>query len=669
MNKKFTCLFALSLLAVFVFTANAFALNNSSPFHVSKWSSYQNQNIKARYSDYVYAYSLPNFGQNCFYFARLVTNKTSGADFYRQTSDMRAIDTNSITGKYTLIAQHFGSVTQQQVKDAFSKASPGDVVQYKRYSSYSRAIKQHTLIIASVNSYGFETLEANFTYGKITNGSRSFSTFTSENNAAGSSGGFSIYHFGSGNNNNNVVTVKPTINSVPNGSIAVAGEYFSEKCTAEGSNITWKISSGAYPKNLSMNSSTGEFSGTVNSSIGKDTRMPVQYNFKVKASNSAGSDTKSGWIRVYAPHVINTSSLPNGKVGSYYSQTISAQGTEYSMRWTLKSGSLPPGLKFNASNNKRTATISGTPTRAGNYTFTVQLYNLVGNANTTTTKKFTMTINYGGYISRVRDTSITTSGTFASGIVDRSYSRYISVNNVTREKFSVTSTFTKPDGLEFVTSGRLIYLKGIPTKAGNYRFSIRITREDGHFNEVGPFNMSVYSRNSSTYAVKVSEAEELDEFSSENALTPLYLVSDKNKNLEGSVTVEACQPLEFKIGEWIDESGFYVEEISDFEILIDDEVSEHVTILDNNSFLIESEAVTGEFTVCARALAGDIEIRTNEINIVTDTTQTGSDISNVIAADSDSKNTEESSSTGGCNITLGGTMLLALCGTMIFRKK
>ena len=59
--------------------------------------------------------------------------------------------------------------------------------------------------------------------------------------------------------------------------------------------------------------------------------------------------------------------LPGGQVGVAYLQTLTVTGGTSPYTWTP--GALPPGLTFTSSAN--TATISGTPTTAGTYTFLV----------------------------------------------------------------------------------------------------------------------------------------------------------------------------------------------------------------------------------------------------------------------------------------------------------
>ncbi|MDR1741150.1 MAG: putative Ig domain-containing protein [Synergistaceae bacterium] len=72
------------------------------------------------------------------------------------------------------------------------------------------------------------------------------------------------------------------------------------------------------------------------------------------------------------PPAILTTSLPGGTVGEPYSAPLSADGTS-PMAWSVSSGSLPPGLGLNSD-----GLISGTPTEAGTFSFTVTAMNDAG---------------------------------------------------------------------------------------------------------------------------------------------------------------------------------------------------------------------------------------------------------------------------------------------------
>jgi hypothetical protein len=66
---------------------------------------------------------------------------------------------------------------------------------------------------------------------------------------------------------------------------------------------------------------------------------------------------------------ITTSALPQGKVGTAYSQALAASGRIAPYTWSVASGSLPQGLSLAPA----TGVISGTPTAAGISTFTIQV--------------------------------------------------------------------------------------------------------------------------------------------------------------------------------------------------------------------------------------------------------------------------------------------------------
>ena len=80
---------------------------------------------------------------------------------------------------------------------------------------------------------------------------------------------------------------------------------------------------------------------------------------------------------------ITTDTLPNGKVGEAYSQTLTADGTT-PITWNIIGGTLPESLTLNETTGK----ISGTPTAAGTASFTVKAENSAGSD----TKELSITI-------------------------------------------------------------------------------------------------------------------------------------------------------------------------------------------------------------------------------------------------------------------------------------
>ena len=99
-----------------------------------------------------------------------------------------------------------------------------------------------------------------------------------------------------------------------------------------------------------------------------------------------GDDDKGGNTGTGTAPAITTTSLPNGKVNTAYSQTLAASGTA-PITWSLDSGTLPTGLTLNAT----TGVISGTPTTATTSAsaFTVKATNAAGSG----TKELSITIS------------------------------------------------------------------------------------------------------------------------------------------------------------------------------------------------------------------------------------------------------------------------------------
>ena len=100
---------------------------------------------------------------------------------------------------------------------------------------------------------------------------------------------------------------------------------------------------------------------------------------------------------------ITTAALPDGKVGDAYSQTLAATGTN-PIAWSIETGNLPDGLTLVGD------TIKGTPSKAGDFKFTVKATNSGGSD----TKELTIKVA-DAEAAKYHNVTLTDAGTGATG--------------------------------------------------------------------------------------------------------------------------------------------------------------------------------------------------------------------------------------------------------------
>ena len=164
--------------------------------------------------------------------------------------------------------------------------------------------------------------------------------------------------------------------SVPSGTM---GTPYSVTLAATGgtSPYTWMVASGALPAGLTLSPSTGAISGIPGTT--------GSYSFIAQVRDSVGgvaTHTFSTSIAAPAPPgssplAILTTSVPGGTSGTAYSTTLAATGGTSPYGWSVSGGALPPGLGMTP-----TGVISGTPTAAGTYSFSVRVVDAVNNVAT-----------------------------------------------------------------------------------------------------------------------------------------------------------------------------------------------------------------------------------------------------------------------------------------------
>jgi len=240
----------------------------------------------------------------------------------------------------------------------------------------------------------------------------------------------------------------------------VEGAAYSQTIQATGfGTLAYSISAGTLPAGLSLNAGTGAISGTP---LGPNTTS----NFTVTVTDSSnpkqtGSKALSITINLPPAPVISPTTLPNGNVGSPYSQTLSVNGGLGPYTWSVSVGTLPAGLAFTASNT--TAKISGTPTTAqSNVAFTIQVTDSSVPPQAGT-QSYTVTINPPAPL------SITTAA-LPNGAYNTAYNTTISAGGgVAPYTFSLDAASSPlPAGLSLTTSNNQGVISGTPTTAGTF---------------------------------------------------------------------------------------------------------------------------------------------------------------------------------------------------------
>lgn len=176
--------------------------------------------------------------------------------------------------------------------------------------------------------------------------------------------------------------------STPNGAQGTpyTGQITSTPPSGSPETFTYSITSGSLPAGLVLDPNTGAISGT-------PTVCGGPYAFTVTATGNFGSTSSQPYtissIACAGSIVLGPSSLPSGTVSQPYAQTVTATGGTAGYTYTLSGGSLPSGLTLNSS----TGEITGTPSTAATYNFTVQATDSTAGTPLTTTQSYSVTIN------------------------------------------------------------------------------------------------------------------------------------------------------------------------------------------------------------------------------------------------------------------------------------
>jgi hypothetical protein len=244
--------------------------------------------------------------------------------------------------------------------------------------------------------------------------------------------------------------------TVPAATLAngVTGTTYSAPLTAQNGSTpyTWAFNAGTLPPGLTI-LPIGKLSGTPTAA--------GTYLFAAKVTDAWGA-TAVGAITVTITQglsITTSSPLPNGAVGSAYQLQFGAAGVS-PYAWAITQGSLPPGFTLNASSG----VLSGTPTAAATYGFTVQL---TDSTKLSVSKPFTLTI---------APQLVITTSSLANGQPNVAYSGQLAATGGT-PPYLWLLTGSLPAGLTLDRSSGAI--TGTPTNNGASNFTVQVADSAG----------------------------------------------------------------------------------------------------------------------------------------------------------------------------------------------
>jgi hypothetical protein len=232
--------------------------------------------------------------------------------------------------------------------------------------------------------------------------------------------------------------------------------------------VTTAVEGAAIP-NYALSCSTsacGSLSSTSGASVVYTAPAGITSQLKVTLTAAVPGTHSSATVAITVNPDPTLPGVPaGGTVGTAYTAALNPTGGTTPLTLSLTSGTLPPGLSFNAT----TGTITGTPTTAGTYTFAVQLTDA-------SVVPFTLSTPETIVIAAPAVTTLTLSGNPPAGTVNTAYATTFAATGGTAPyTFSLLSG-ALPAGLTLSPTG---VVTGTPTTAGVAVFTLQATDGNG----------------------------------------------------------------------------------------------------------------------------------------------------------------------------------------------
>jgi len=189
--------------------------------------------------------------------------------------------------------------------------------------------------------------------------------------------------------------------------------------------------------------------GALNDAIGANTNQGAAYVFVCPACPTIA---------------LTPDSLPGGVIGNPYSQTVTASGAAGPYQFSLSDGALPPGLSL-----AQNGLLSGTPTAAGTYRFTITATIL--SSLCPGSRDYTLTVTGASC-----PTLTINPDALPVGQSGAAYSQQLSASGGAAPYSFAVSAGVAPNGISLSAAG---LLSGAPTASGTFNFTARATGANG----------------------------------------------------------------------------------------------------------------------------------------------------------------------------------------------